>query len=160
MKRLIVASAAVALIFATTASSRSRTNTLTASSADSAVVAGVVTRYHDALASGDSAGALALLADDAIILESGGVESRSEYRSHHLASDIAFAKAVRSVRGRLQVTIAGSTAWTAGTSVAQGTFNGRPVNSNGAESMVLTKDAKGWRIRSIHWSSARRPAPQ
>ncbi len=160
MTRLIVASAAVALIFATAASSPSRSNTLTASSADSAAVAAVVTRYHDALASGDSAGAVALLADDAIILESGGVESRAEYRSHHLASDIAFARAVKSVRGQLRVTIAGSTAWTWGTSIAQGTFNGRPINSNGAESMVLTRDAGGWRIRSIHWSSARRAASQ
>lgn len=55
-------------------------------------------QYHAALASGDSLAALALLADDVVVLESGSAESRSEYRSHHLASDIAFAQAVESVR--------------------------------------------------------------
>lgn len=56
--------------------------------ADSAAVAAAVDRYHQALSSADSAGALALLTADAVILESGGVESRAEYRSHHLRSDI------------------------------------------------------------------------
>lgn len=51
---------------------------------DSAAVASVIAKYHEALAAGDSTGALALLSDDAVILESGGVETRAEYRSHHL----------------------------------------------------------------------------
>ena len=41
---------------------------------DSAAVAAVVGGFHDALARGDSAAALALLAPDVRILESGGVE--------------------------------------------------------------------------------------
>ena len=43
---------------------------------DSAAVAAVLARYDAALASGDSAAALALLAPDAVILESGGMETR------------------------------------------------------------------------------------
>jgi hypothetical protein len=97
-----------------------------------------------------------LLAQDAVILESGGMETRSEYLSHHLPGDIAFAKAVASTDGPVHVTIAGNTAWTAGTSTTQGTFNGRAINSTGAESMVLTKESAGWKIRSIHWSSRNR----
>ena len=125
--------------------------------ADSAGVAEVVNNYHNALSTGDSSAALALLADDAVILESGGMESRSEYRSHHLAGDISFARAVKSApAAAIQVTIAGSSAWTASTSTTQGTFNGRTINSLGAESMVLTKSTDGWRIRSIHWSSRNR----
>lgn len=126
---------------------------------DSAEVVQTVTNYHKALTSGDSLTALTLLATDAVILESGGMETRSEYRSHHLPGDIAFARAVKSVRSPLKVVVAGSTAWTFGTSTAQGEFNGRPINSLGAESMVLTRTPNGWRIRSIHWSSRNRRPP-
>lgn len=126
---------------------------------DSAAAAKTVDDYHAALSSGDSARALALLAPDAVILESGAMETRAEYRSHHLAGDIAFAKAVKSERGPLVVRIDGSTAWTSSTSVTQGTFNGRAINSSGAESMVLTKGPDGWRIRAIHWSSRTRRPP-
>ena len=124
--------------------------------ADSIAVAKTVHDFHEALSKGDSVAALRLLSSDAVILESGTVESRSEYRSHHLPADIEFAKAVAEKRGPLQVSVKGTTAWTAGTSVTKGEFKGRAINSTGAESMVLTKEAGGWRIRSIHWSSRRR----
>jgi ketosteroid isomerase-like protein len=136
-------------------SSRSSVN----SSPDSAAIAGVVNDYHEALSTGDSARALQLLAPDAQILESGGMETRAEYRSHHLSGDIAFAKAVASSRGPMRVTVEGNTAWTAATSTTQGTFNARAINSVGAESMVLTKGPEGWRIRAIHWSSRNRRPP-
>ncbi len=127
---------------------------------DSAAVVAVVNQYHAALSSGDSTRALSLLAGDAIILESGGTETRAEYRSHHLAGDIAFARAVKSVRSAVTVRIDGNAAWTSGTSTTSGEFNGRPIKSAGAESMVLTKSGDSWKIRSIHWSSRnRRPAP-
>jgi hypothetical protein len=58
-------------------------------------VARTVEQYHRALAAGDSTAALTLLAPDAVILESGGVETRDEYRGHHLPGDVAFARAVR-----------------------------------------------------------------
>jgi ketosteroid isomerase-like protein len=124
---------------------------------DSTAVARAVAAYHDALARGDSAAALELLAPDAVILEAGGRETLAEYRSHHLAADIAFARAVPSRRGAVHVTLAGSVAWAASTSETQGSFNGRPVDSRGAELMVLTRSPSGWRIRAIHWSSRSRP---
>jgi len=132
-----------------------------ANPADSAAVVAVVNEFHNALSTGDSARALTLLSPNATILESGEAETRSEYRSHHLAADIAFARAVRSNRRPIRVTLNGTTAWTAGTSTTQGEFNGRAINSVGAESMVLTMDGSSWRIRSIHWSSRNRrpPAP-
>ena len=61
---------------------------------DSAEVVAVLARFHAALASGDSAGALDLLATDAIILESGASETREHYRSHHLSGDVEFSRAV------------------------------------------------------------------
>jgi ketosteroid isomerase-like protein len=122
-------------------------------SADSAAVLRVVHDYHTALETGDSVKALSLLSDDAVVLESGSVESRAEYRSHHLPEDIKFAKAVPSKRSDISIAVTGSTAWTAGSSTSQGTFNDRAINSTGAESMVLSKTANGWKIRQIHWSS-------
>lgn len=126
---------------------------------DSAAAAAVVARYHRALEDGDSATALSLLAPDATILESGGLESRDEYRSHHLPGDIEFARAVPSRRGPLHVTIRGDVAWARSTSVTEGQFRGRAINSAGAELMVLSREADGWRIRAIHWSSRTRRPP-
>jgi ketosteroid isomerase-like protein len=126
---------------------------------DSATVVETVERYHAALESGDSATALALLAPDASILESGGIETRSEYRSHHLSGDIAFARAVKSRRNPIAVTLSGNTAWATSTSTVVGSFKGKAINSAGAETMILTKEGEGWRIRSIHWSSRTRRPP-
>ena len=124
--------------------------------ADSAAVAATVERYHQALSSADSAGALALLTADAVILESGGVETRAEYRSHHLQSDIEFARAIRGTRGPVRVRVQGDVAWASSTSTTQGEFRGRQINSAGAELMVLTRTPQGWRIAAIHWSSRNR----
>ncbi len=123
------------------------------STVDSAGVAAIVASFHSALAHSDSAGVLALLAPDALILESGDIETRAEYRSHHLAADIAFTAAVPSTSGPLKVFVSGSTAWTVRTSLTQGDYKGRFINSAGVESMVLTRSAGKWQIRSIHWSS-------
>lgn len=122
-------------------------------SSDSAAVAAVVQAYHDALAAADSTAALALLAEDAMILESGGVETRTEYRSHHLPGDMAFAAAVPRERGPIQVTVDGRIAWAVSTSSTTGSYRGRDIDSRGAELMVLSRESDGWRIRAIHWSS-------
>ncbi len=124
-----------------------------AQSRDSAAVAAAVERYHTALASGDSVAALALLAPDAVVLESGGQESLAEYRSHHLPADIGFARAVPSTRSAFRVVVAGDVAWVTSTSETRGEYRGRAINSRGAELMVLTRSEAGWLIRAIHWSS-------
>ena len=128
---------------------------------DSASAAATVERFHAALAAGDSAGALTLIADDAVILESGDRESKSTYAAHHLGEDIAFARAVRSERGPLTVKVSGNVAWVTGLSTAHGEVNGRAINSAGAELIVLARvpgrgASQGWKIRAIHWSSHRR----
>jgi hypothetical protein len=66
-----------------------------------------VEHCHDALAVGDSVAALALLSTTVIIMESGSVESLREYRSHHLAADIAFTHAVKETRSPVQVKVYG-----------------------------------------------------
>jgi ketosteroid isomerase-like protein len=131
----------------------------TQASGDSTAVAAIVDRFHAAVVAGDSALALSLLAADAVVLESGGLETREEFRAHHLPADIAFAQAVKSERGSKRVVVRGDAAWVTSTSTTTGEYRGRQVNSSGAELMVLTRTPQGWRIASIHWSSrTRRPA--
>jgi ketosteroid isomerase-like protein len=128
-------------------------------SSDSANVVQAVTRFRTALASGDSAAALELLDRDVIIIESGAAETRDEYRSHHLPADIEFARAVKSKQSLVRVRLSGSVAWVASTSTTTGRFEDRPINSDGAELVVLRKAPSGWVITAIHWSSrARRVA--
>ena len=124
---------------------------------DSAAVATVVERYHHALAEGDSAAVLSLLAEDAVIVEGGGIESRQEYRSHHLPADISFARAVKGTRSPVRVKVGGDVAWATATSKTRGKYRGRAVNSAGAELMVLTRTGDGWKISAIHWSSRAPP---
>lgn len=123
---------------------------------DSAAAVATVDRLHALLESGDSAGVLGLLADDVVVLESGGFEDRAEFRSHHLPADIAYARAVRSERTVRAVRVEGDVASVASTSVARGEFRGRQINSAGAELMVLRRTTAGWRITAIHWSSRAR----
>ncbi|MGQ0702240.1 MAG: YybH family protein [Gemmatimonadales bacterium] len=128
-------------------------------STDSAKIAETVQTFHRALAQGDSAAALRLLANDVVILESGGIETLAEYHAHHLAADIGFAQATRREPVNLNVVVAGDVAWVTSASRTTGTFRDRPVNSVGAELMVLSRTPTGWTIRAIHWSSrARRPS--
>ena len=123
---------------------------------DSADAVAVLQRFHDALEKGDSTTALSLLTADVTILESGGIETLAEYRSHHLAADIEFAKAVPSKRTVVSVSVVGGAAWVSSTSITQGQNNGRAVNSAGAELIVLKKVGADWKISASHWSSRRR----
>ena len=120
---------------------------------DATAVEATVRGFHQALASGDAAGALRLLAADAVILENGARETRDEYAAHHLPEDIEFARAVPMQRGPIQVTVSGNTAWASSTGKLQGTFRSRPIDMAVAELMVLSRTAAAWEIRAIHWSS-------
>jgi len=123
---------------------------------DSAAIVAVVEAFHAALGAGDSVGALALLAPDAVVLESGDLESRAEYAEHHLGADMAFTRAVPSTRVTTEVVQDGAVAWVASVTTSKGTYRGREISSQGAELMVLSRTDAGWRIRAIHWSSRRR----
>ncbi|MBI2260862.1 MAG: nuclear transport factor 2 family protein [Caulobacterales bacterium] len=133
--------------------------TTTAASVDDVQVeataaASVVDAFHVALEHGDTSGALALLADDILIFESGGAErSKAEYAQHHLAADAAFSAAVPTARSRRTARAVADIAWVASESRTTGQFNGRPVDSMSVETMVLRRQADGWRITHIHWSS-------
>jgi len=110
--------------------------------------------FHDALASGDKAHAVSLLAPGIAIYESGYVErSREEYASHHLGGDIDFAK--NSTRKVLAQTerIDGNMAVVWEESETTGTVRGKPVHLFGTGTAVLEKKGDTWAIVHIHWSS-------
>jgi ketosteroid isomerase-like protein len=130
-----------------------RGQTMGTVSDDSSAVARMVHQFHAALEAGDSAAALRILHEDAVIMETGAAETKQEYRSHHLASDIAFARAVPRSTGPVRVVVRGDVAWTTSTSSARGHYQDRAVNSQSAELMVLERTREGWRIAAIHWSS-------
>ena len=129
--------------------------TVSAFADESDSVRATVDGFHAALGRGDGPAAMKHLAPDAIIMEGGGIETRAEYESHHLAADMEFAKAIPSTRSNVAVQVNGDTAWLTSASRTEGTFKEKPVNSRGAELMVLAKTSEGWRIRAIHWSSQR-----
>jgi ketosteroid isomerase-like protein len=132
---------------------------LTAQNGVDAEVVAVVEAFHHALASGDSTAALARLDDGVVILESGGVEDKEHYRSGHLAGDMRFAAAVPRQRGEITVRVMGDVAWAHSTNVTEGTMGEREINSQGAELVVLARDAGTWKITAIHWSSRQRRRP-
>jgi len=169
VRRLIcvVASAAVALLFITGTATLAAADDASREPAkpyglmphsDSAAVAAAIRGFHSALAAGDSLQALALLDSEVVILESGDEEGLAEYRAHHLAADIEFSRAVKTMASPIRVTVRGDVAWASSTSNTAGTFRGRAINSAGAELMVLARSNGGWRIVAIHWSSHARRA--
>lgn len=116
--------------------------------------AGTVEAFHQALAGGDRQAVLALLAQDAVIFESGGAEmSPAEYAHHHLAGDMAFTAATEREIVDRQVRENGHVAWVLTRTETRGSFRGRDVASRGTETMVLVRGEGGWRIAHIHWSS-------
>lgn len=113
-----------------------------------------VTAFHAALASGDTAAALALMAEDALIFESGGVErGRAEYAGHHLKADAAFSAATRRTLVSRSEGQSGDAAWVTSVETVTGTFRGRTINSRSVETMLLRRVEGRWLIAHIHWSS-------
>jgi ketosteroid isomerase-like protein len=109
--------------------------------------------FYGAMKRADAPGAMAVIAPDAVFVESGRLETRAEYEKNHLPADIGFEKQVTGQRSAWQVTVQGDTAWAIATTEYDGTFDGSPVNFVSAQLAVLTRDDGRWLIRSVHWSS-------
>lgn len=120
--------------------------------------AATVDAFHAALRRGDTKAAVALLAEDALIFEAGGVErSKAEYASHHLAADAEFSRAVPTLLTGRKGNRIGALAWIASEGRIAGTYKGKPIDRVTAETMVLRQIGNSWKIVHIHWSSAARP---
>lgn len=161
MSRPLLAVAAVALLWSSVpvgALAQAAPDPLVSITPEAKAAAGVVDAFHAALDAGDTDAALALMAEDVMVLEEGGAErSRAEYASHHLGADAAYAAASVSTVTRRSGSAAGDTAWI----LTEGTTTGQAGNSATSrltvETMVLVRGSNGWRIKHIHWSSRAAP---
>lgn len=118
--------------------------------------AAVVDRFHAALRKGDGKAALALMATDALVYESGHVEQgKAEYQAVHLDADMEYSRAVTEVTTARSGHSSGGFAWIASEGRTSGSFEGKPVDRATTETMVLRRAAGQWRIVHIHWSSAK-----
>ena len=122
--------------------------------AQARAAAETVDAFHAALRRGDTRAAAALLSDDALIFESGGVErTKAEYAAHHLPADAEFSRAVSSVVSSRTGDSDGQVAWVSTEGRTTGVYKGRPVDLLTTETMVLRRTAGQWTIVHVHWSS-------
>ena len=114
----------------------------------------VVDQFHAAMKRGDAVAVAALMADDAVIYEQGWVEtSKDEYVTGHLPGDIAYSAGVTDQVVSRRVSTSGSFAVVMTQSRTTGAYEGKPVDREGTETMVLKRAKGAWLITHIHWSS-------
>ena len=116
-------------------------------------VTSVLESFYGAMKTGDKAAAMRDIGPDAVFVESGKLETRSEYETNHLPADIEFEAQVTGKRSPWRVRSQGDTAWVIATTTYDGTFDGRPVSFVSGQLAVLTRADSKWSIQSIHWSS-------
>ena len=125
-----------------------------AADAQAAPAVKVVEEFSTALQAGDLGRAGALLAEDVLILESGGAErSKEEYLGGHAGHDAEFLKAAQIQRVHRTARGEGGLAWVGTESELHASKDGKPMALLSTETMVLKNTPNGWRIVHIHWSS-------
>jgi ketosteroid isomerase-like protein len=151
---LVAASAAPAAAHVGSKSA-SQQSVLQRSAGDAAAVVDV---FHAALRRGDLSAASALLADDALIFEAGGVErTKAEYQAKHLPADAVFSRGVPARLVGRSGRSDNRTAWIASEGRVTGTLDGKKVDRVTTETMVLRRSRGAWKIIHIHWSSGLAP---
>ncbi len=114
----------------------------------------VVDAFSTALQAGDLTSAGSLLAEDVLILESGGAErTREEYLGGHAGHDAQFLKAAHVQLIHRTARTEGELAWVGTESELHASKDGKPMTLLSTETMVLKNTPNGWRIVHIHWSS-------
>ncbi|MEP6831790.1 MAG: nuclear transport factor 2 family protein [Gemmatimonas sp.] len=131
-------------------------NVAVAQSADSVAAVAAVERFHGALAASDSALAVSVLADDALVIESGAIQSRAEYLGGHLGADMKASQGSKGVRSVTKVTVVGTMAYVVSKTETPASGAEGSTASELVELMVVSKSTNGWKIRAVHWSSRRR----
>lgn len=116
-------------------------------------VKALISSFHAALKRGDGKAALALLAEDAVIFESGYAETKSEYTAHHLAGDTEFAKTTTRVVKATTSRCSQASCLVTEQTETSGTYKDKPVKSFGVETTVLEQKDGDWKIVHVHWSS-------
>jgi ketosteroid isomerase-like protein len=121
--------------------------------ADEDAIRAVVEGFHGALSTGDSTRAIGYLHPDLVVYEGGHAETLDEYRSGHLAGDIAFSGAVEFTTTRDAVISGRDNSLYLREYSITGTYRDRAIDARGVETIALARTGEGWKIRHIHWSS-------
>lgn len=112
-----------------------------------------VEAFHHALVEGNSEAALALLHEQATLLEGGNLETKQEYAAGHMAGDMAFlAQVDTELLSRDEQTSAGQSVVTSQASMT-GTVDGEAVDVVVTGVATLVKTDAGWLITQMSWTS-------
>ena len=122
-----------------------------------AAVAAAAKEFQTAMDTGDAPTVMRYLADDALMMEGGTIENRMQYETDHLPADLEFAKGMTAKRMPVKQTVRGDVAWVRTSTEFRGTFEGKPLALLSLETMVMTREPEGWKIRALHWSGMRLP---
>ena len=120
----------------------------------------VVEAYHKALGGSDPQAVLKLMANDADVFEQGFVDpSREDYSKSSLARDMDFAaKTKREVQSQ-QAGGDDNVAWVETLSRTRGNYEGGAVDLSEAETAILKREGREWKIVHLHRSAhATRPS--
>jgi hypothetical protein len=116
--------------------------------------ADIADAFHESLRQGKREQALALLAPDATMFETGYVElDRDAYAKGHLSDDADFASVTDYKLIRRSVFQEAQTAWVLTLSSIQGIFGDQHVDLEQTETMLLRQGPAGWQIVHVHWSA-------
>jgi len=113
----------------------------------------VLKNFRSAIINNNRDRASELLTDDARILESGSLETKEEYLSHHFAADGKFLKAMERKVVSQKISNTNNSAWISTVSHMEGTYNEHSIKIDSAELVVFIKKNGNWKISAIHWSS-------
>lgn len=122
------------------------------------MAAEVVDAYLQALAKGDAAGVAAQLAPDLVLYEQGFEQGRDSYLRTQLPEDLKFGQVMQRKLVDRQIWEEGPVAWVLLRSVDRADLDGKPLELENAETLVLRRLSDGWKIVHIHRSAHRRAA--
>lgn len=113
-----------------------------------------VDAFHKALRSNKPNEAMNYLGREAVIFEQGFISaSPSEYAASELKQATEFATHTERRVIRREAWQDGNIAWVLSSTMTVGVFDGRRLDLEGAETMVLRKEGDGWKITHVHWSA-------
>ncbi len=120
---------------------------------DKEMIAKTLNDLETAIVENDSEKAGEILHDDVTILEGGGMETKSQYLSHHFHSDGKFLSAMNREEVSQEISVEGNMAWVTSKTKMTGTYSGRDIDLSSLELAVLKKENGMWRVIALHWSS-------
>jgi len=122
-------------------------------STEKEMIAKTLNDLETAIVENDSEKAGEILHGDVTILEGGGMETKSQYLSHHFHSDGKFLSAMNREELSQEISVEGNMAWVTSKTKMTGTYSGRDIDLSSLELAVLKKENGMWRVIALHWSS-------